>query len=212
MRKLILYPLAACLMLALAGRMASYVSEVNAADEVEPQFEDNFETLDPSWGEAENLGVQDGKFYIELSADHWRTALNQSNVFVEIDATATVTFVKLDNPQNGLAGLCFWATDYDNYYEFLIDMDGRYLVLRRAKNRWLTIVGRKPHDAIKKGLGEENELRVVTNGHTAALYVNGVQLTTFKGQPPAGGGMIGFNADNFSKQPARFEFARLKVM
>jgi hypothetical protein len=203
---------AACLTLALVGRLSSYVNVVNAADGGEPQFEDNFETLDPSWGDAESIGVENGKFYIELPADYWRTALNQSNVFTDIDATVTVTFVKLDDPQKGLAGLSFWAADYDSYYDFSIDMDGRYLVSRRAKNRWLTVIDWKQHDAIKKGLGEANELRVVTNEHTVTLYVNGVQLTTFKGQPPAGGGMIGFNADNFSKQPARFEFARLKVM
>lgn len=67
-------------------------------------------------------------------------------------------------------------------------------------------------NSLQKGLGQTNELRVATNGHTATLYINGVQVTTFKGRHPRGGGAIGLMADSYSKQPARFEFARLRVM
>ena len=138
--------------------------------------------------------------------------LNLSNVFSEIDATVSVTFTKLDDAKEVSAGLAFWATDYSSYYAFAVDIDGRYSVARFAENRWLTVIDWKLHDAIKKGLGQTNDLRVITNGHTATLFVNGVQITTFKGQHPQGGGAIGLMADSYSKQPARFEFARLRVM
>lgn len=211
MRKLIQYSLAACLTLALVVRMSTFASVVSAADEGEPQFEDNFESLDPSWGEAEDYGVADGKFFIVTKPDSWRTVLNLSNVFNEIDAAVSVACVRLEDAKEASAGLAFWAKDYSSYYAFAVGIDGRYTVARFAENRWLTVIDRKPHDAIKKGLGQANDLRVVTNGRTAALYVNGVQVTTFKGQPPAGGGAIGLMADSYSAKPARFEFAGLRV-
>ena len=212
MRTRIAYPLAACLALALVGRMWLHVDAVNAADEREPQFEDNFESLDSAWGEGEDYGVKDGKFFIELPPDHWRSVLNMSNVFNEIDATVSVTFVKLEDQKDLLAGLAFWVKDYSSYYSFAVDTNGRYSVGRYANNRWLTVIEWKPNDAIKKGLGQANELRIVTKGHTATLYVNGVQLANFKGQPPEGGGAVGLMADSYSTRPTRIEFAKLKVM
>ena len=67
MRKHISYLLAASLALALLGRLLTGASAVNAADPAELQFEDNFETLDASWGEGKEYGVKDGKFFIELA-------------------------------------------------------------------------------------------------------------------------------------------------
>lgn len=212
MRKLIMYPLAACLMLALAGRMASYISEVNAADEVEPQFEDNFESLDPSWGEGKGYGVKDGKFFIELQPQKYQSVLNEANVFNEIDATVLVTTNQLDDPTKGDAGLVFWGQDNDNFHALMVTIDGRFCVERLSGGkRWSWPVDWKPADAIKKGIGETNELRVVTKEHNVTVYINGTQVATFKGQHPDGPSMVGMMAESWSKEPTRYEFAQLKV-
>lgn len=212
MRKNIAYLFAASLALALVGRLFSDTNAVHAADPADLQFEDNFETLDASWGEGKEYGVKDGKFFIELAPDSALTVLNQANVFEEIDATILLTIVKVDPPEYGAAGLVFWAKDYSDYYKFMIDAAGEYHVTRLVGNRWASIIDWKPNDAIKKGLGQTNELRVVTEEHTATLYVNGVQLIHFKGQHPEGGQLIGFNADSSeSKDASRYEFAELKV-
>jgi len=217
MRKFIPFTFAACLAMALVGRTVTGVRSVRAADEGaaagEIQFEDNFETLDASWGEAKGYGVQDGKFFIALEPNTWQTVLNQSNVFTEVDATIQLAITKLDNPDNGAAGLAFWAADYSNYYALLIDTGGRFSVGRYAGGkRWMSAVPWKAHDAIKKGEGETNELRVVTKDHNATLFINGVEVGTFKGQHPEGGQTVGMVAESWSKEPTRYEFAHLKVM
>lgn len=193
---------------ALTGAFAA-----RAADEREVQFEDNFESLDPGWGEGStSYGVKDGKFYFELEPQTWQTTLNQANVFTEIDAAVSVTIAKCDTPDNGAAGLVFWAQDYANYYALLVGGDGRFGVVRHASgNRLLMAVPWKVNDAVKKGIGETNELRVVTKDHVATLYINGTQVATFKGQHPQGGELIGFMAESWSKEGTRFEFAKLKV-
>lgn len=212
MRKFIPFPFAALLAMAFAGRTLTVVRAVNAADEAEPQFQDDFETLDASWGEGKGYGVKDGKFFIELQPDTWELVLNQSNVFTEVDATIQLTITQLDNPDNGAAGLMFWAADYSNFYALQVDTGGRFFVGRyTAGKRWMSAVPWKPHDAIKKGVGETNELRVVTKEHTATLYINGVEVASFKGQHPEGGQSVGMMAQNWSKEPSRYEFAHLKV-
>lgn len=192
----------------LAGAAAA-----RAADEGEVQFEDNFESLDPGWGEGStSYGAKDGKFYFELEPQTWQTTLNQANVFTEIDAAVSVTIAKCDTPDNGAAELVFWAQDYANYYALLVGGDGRFGVVRHASgNRLLMAVPWKVNDAVKKGIGETNELRVVTKDHVATLYINGTQVATFKGQHPQGGELIGFMAESWSKEGTRFEFAKLKV-
>ena len=52
------------------------------------------------------------------------------------------------------------------------------------------------NDAVAKGVGPANELRIVTLGKTATLYVNGKQIATLKGFPPAGGSRIGLHAES----------------
>jgi hypothetical protein len=39
-------------------------------------------------------------------------------------------------------------------------------------DRWLTPVPKTPNDAVKKGFGVLNTLRVVTKGHQAVAYAN----------------------------------------
>ena len=39
-------------------------------------------------------------------------------------------------------------------------------------------------DTIKKGIGAVNKLQVVLNNSNGVLYINGVQVHEFRGQPP----------------------------
>lgn len=212
MSKKFAYLCAASLLLAATGPACLHMRAARAADEGPPQFEETFETLDASWGEGETYGVKDGKFFIDLQPDYWQCVLNQTNVFKEVDARVEVTIVKLDDPDKGGAGLVFWAQDYSSYYAFMIDTGGRYHVGRYAEQRWRSAVDWKAHDAIKKGEGQTNELRVVTKDRLATLYVNGVQVASFKGQPPEGGQALGLLGDSASTEPTRFEFDNLKVL
>jgi hypothetical protein len=60
-----------------------------------------------------------------------------------------------------------------------------------------------PSAAVVKGMGKTNALRVQTKGNLATLYVNGQQVETLTGQPPAGGGFVGFYAESESTYTAK---------
>lgn len=214
MRTFIPFAFPAFVAVVVASGTLTGLRVVSAADEAEPQFQDDFESLDPSWGEAKGCGVKDGRFFIELEPEAWQYVINQSNVFSEIDATVQVTISKTDkgNLENGAGGIIFWATDFGNFYSFIFDASGRFHVGRyTAGKRWLSSVDWQSSDAIKKGEGETNELRVVTKEHRATLYINGVEVSSFKGQHPDGGQTVGLIGESWTKEPTRFEFAHLLV-
>lgn len=176
-------------------------------------FEDNFSTLDPAWGvQGPNLSVNNGKLIVQPEINSSYVALNQGNIFEDIDACVKLSQVKSDDPTYS-AGLIFWAKDSSDYYYFLVTSDGWYSVKRWVNQRSLAPVDWRKSPAIKNGLGETNHLRVVAGGTKATVYVNDTELITFSGQPPQGGsfvGMIAFSPEKATNKNV-WEFSEFKV-
>lgn len=177
-------------------------------------FQDNFATLDPAWGApSSNLSVQNGKLILQPEINNSSTAKNQANLFEDIDARVRVSLAKSDNPSYG-GGLIFWAKDASDYYYLLVTGEGWLSVNRWVNQRSSLPVQWRESAAIKKGIGQINQLRVVTKGNQATVYINDTEVVTFKGQPPQGGSFIGVIA--FSPEKAQnknvWEFSELKVM
>jgi hypothetical protein len=131
-------------------------------------FEDKFATLDPSWGAPSQwISVKDGKLTINGEknvADNW---LNQAAILPnDMDANVTLAFVKTGSPDYG-SGLLFWAKDYNGWYSALINANGWFAVQRRVGDRFLMPVDWRKSDAVKKGEGVENQIRVVTKALVA---------------------------------------------
>ncbi|HSE83223.1 MAG TPA: hypothetical protein VLB01_01585, partial [Thermodesulfobacteriota bacterium] len=121
-----------------------------------------------------------------------------------------LTLAKSDEPAGASAGLLFWAKDYgEYYYAYLIN--GGLTVARWIGGRWLYPVSLRENAAIKKGLGETNQLRLVTKGAQATLFVNGTEIVSFKGQPPQGGSLVGLRGESSANSPAVWEFSGLKI-
>jgi hypothetical protein len=174
-------------------------------------FEDNFATLDPAWGQqSDRQSVKDGKLIIQPEVNAGWTAINQGNIFEDMDACVKVTITKAEDPNWG-GGFVFWAKDYNDYYYLLISGDGQLAVKRWTNNRTLSPVDWRETTAIKKGVGQTNELRVVAKGNQATVYVNDTEVVTFKGQPPQGGGFIGVRGSSAEKSPITWEFSDLKI-
>ena len=173
-------------------------------------YEDNFATLNPGWGAPnEAVGVKDGKLAIAPSADRWRVVLNQSNVFDDADIAVEVTMSAGDGfTQPG--GLMFWGKDYSDFYGLVVSANGRFSIVRLVGDRWLYPVDWQDNSAIKKGVGQMNRLRIVTRGRQATAYINGEEVATFSGQPPAGGGCLGLYGES-GKTPNVWRFSNLRV-
>jgi len=176
-------------------------------------LQDDFKTLQANWGAATAiLSVQNGALLIKPPLNSESDALNNGNVFTDMDACVTVEPTAM-GPQEAHAygGFIFWATDINNYYEFTVSGLGTYAIFRHVADRWITVMNWTPNAAIKKGVNQSNQLRVVTKGTQATLYINGTQLTTFSGQPPAGGGEIGVAGASGTKTLPVWQFTNLKV-
>jgi hypothetical protein len=174
-------------------------------------YEDNFATLDPAWGTtSEKQSVKDGKLVVQPEVNSSWTVINQGNIFEDMDACVKVTMAKSDDPAWG-GGLVFWSKDYNDYYYLLITGDGQFSIKRWVNGRTLTPVDWRENAAIKKGIGEWNQLRVVTKGNQATAYINDTEVITFKGQPPQGGGFVGVRGSSTDKAPIVWEFSDLKV-
>ncbi len=191
----------------------SLAKNVLACKGSEVYYEDNFTSLDPAWGEANaNLNVANGKLVIQPDVNTSYPIINQANIFEDMDACVNVSLTKSDDPNYG-GGLIFWAKGYDDYYYLLVTGDGWYTVKRWVNKRVLEPVSWRQNSALKKGLGEVNQLRVVTKGNEAKVYINDTEVVTFKGQPPQGGSFVGLTGNSPANAQNKnvWEFSDLKV-
>src|ERR1700757_4495632 len=122
-------------------------------------YEDDFTNLDPSWGTpGDILSVKDGKLVLKPALNTTQSVLNQANVFEDADIEVEVTLSSGDPVVAG--GLIFWAKDYSNFYCLCIDANGSFKISHFVTDRWLFPVGWTESDAVNKGLGQVNKLRV----------------------------------------------------
>ena len=174
-------------------------------------YEDKFTNLDPSWGvPGERLSVEDGKLTLKPAPDTTQSILNQANVFDDADIRVEVILPAGD--PNVPGGLVFWAKDHSNFYCLCIDAAGYFKISRYVTDRWLQPVGWIESEAINKGIGQVNKLRVVTKGHQATAYINDKEVTTFIGQPPQGGGCVGVSGGSPEKTQNTWQFTNLQVI
>lgn len=175
-------------------------------------FEDNFQTLDPTWGNADDsFFLKDGRLVITPEPDQYYSALNTAGFYDNIDYCVRIYSINADPAGNSFAGLIFWATDYDNYYYALLAGDGAVGIFRRQRGKMLKQNDWTVFDAANKGKDAVNVLRVVTVGKEASVYVNGKLFKTLRGQPPENGQQIGVRATSSKDGKAIYGFDDIKI-
>src|SRR3984893_5847039 len=174
-------------------------------------YEDDFTNLDPSWGTpGDILSVKNGKLILKPALNTTQSVLNQSNVFDDADIELEVNLSSGDPVVAG--GLIFWAKDYTNFYCLCINANGSFKISHFVTDRWLNPVGWTVSDAINKGIGEVNKLRVMTKGRQATAFINDKQVITINGQPPQGGGCVGISGGSAHDSQNTWQFANLRVI
>jgi hypothetical protein len=176
-------------------------------------YEDKFTSLDPGWGAPDSFfDIKDGKMILKPAVKETYSAVYEGNIFPnDIDVSITEKFVKADDPTWG-AGLLFWGKGLKDFYGVLINANGWFTVQRRVGDRFINPVSWRENAAIKKGVGADNRLRIVTKGTKATVYINDKEVISFTGQPPEGGSQIGVRAASGDDKPNVIEFTDLKVM
>jgi regulation of enolase protein 1 (concanavalin A-like superfamily) len=172
-------------------------------------FTDKFDTLEASWGTYDNYKVEGGEFLITPPAGYNTTAINTASLYDDVDLCVGMK-ARAPASEGTCGALVFWAEDYDNYYSFQVSTDGQASFWRRQRGKWLNQVNWQAADGVNTGEGF-NQLRVVTAGRSASLFVNGKLFKQVQGQPPASGQQIGLMACAPDKQAAAVGFDDLVV-
>ncbi len=181
---------------ALVLAMAMVFLAVTAGLAAKVLFEDKFTSLNRSLGRPTAIiSAKDGKLTITPEKSKTATYLYQASILPnDMEANVTVTFIKADGT-NFSGGLAFWAKDANDYYIIRIDPNGNYGVSHWA-GRWFEPLPWGPSDALKKGVGAVNQVKLVTKGNQGTVSLNGKEVDSFSGQPPEGGGFIGFYVES----------------
>lgn len=185
---------------------------LGAAQGQQVLFEDNFTTLDPGWGlPGEFMRAEQNRLILTPEDSQCRTRLYQGDVFDDFDYQVKIRMAKKVGPMV-LSGVVFWAKDYDNRYDFVVNQAGQFAITRHTGKRTLPLQSWTDSPAIKKGEGETNLFRVVAKGNQVTLFVNGTQVYALKGFPPPGGSLIGFIGCSSQGSRNVFEISGLKVV
>ena len=178
-----------------------------ACDSDNAIFEDDFEFMDVSWGApSEAVFVEDGSLII----DEYMGIVNFLTQNKGADVCADLTIVEATDFPNSPIGLIFWFQDWDNYYVVYTWADG-WVEVRRIQNGTTSNIFTEETLALKKGVGETNNIELKLKPKQATLFINGTEIKRFKGKQPKDGGVVGFYGISTAEAPAKFAFDNLIV-
>lgn len=173
-------------------------------------LEDDFSSLDPSLKNEGIVSIADNVLSIKLTKGHWWDPIYSAMLFEDADISAKVRLPDPTAEMGAAAGIVFWALNGDDFYLLQFSDSGTCSVARATPEGWTYPMSWRNTEALKIDPEEWNDLRIVTVGRRATVYLNGEKLGTFKGRPPAGGGVVGFYA-SAGTEDAQADFSALKV-
>jgi hypothetical protein len=178
-------------------------------------FQDTFAKPNPEWTFNNSIvHYVDGQLLIKPKVSTSYPQLYRALVFKNATVCLTVKSPLEVADLEGVssAGVIFWARDYDNFYTASIYPNGTFQIVRLINNEWVIVIQRTMSDTINKGIGAVNKLQVVLSNNNGLLYINGVQVQAFRGQPPKDGGATGLYAQSESQQQDEWRFLNITVV
>jgi TPR repeat protein/serine/threonine protein kinase len=174
-------------------------------------YQDDFSRLDPSWGIfGDILSVKDSKLILKPAVNTTQSVLNLFNIFNDADIQVEVTLAS--GAPTVAGGLVFWAKDYTDFYCLSIDANGSFKISHFVTSGWLIPIAWTKSEAINKGVGQVNKLRIVTKGVQMTAFINDKQVITMTGQPLPGGGCVGISGSSDLDRQSTWQFSNLRVM
>lgn len=120
------------------------------------------------------------------------------------------------NEETGF-GMLFCAdkkNEGDSFYCFGIALNKKYSIRKRANNAWKTVIDWTLTDKLKAGNKAVNTIKIVKDGNSFAVYINGTQETSFTDTTALPGQQIGFavvigkeNQEEFPQKPVNVQFS-----
>jgi len=177
------------------------------------QFTDDFRQVDSSWGvDPDAVSVEDGKVKIKADPTTNYVVLYKGPKFIDADMCVTIQIPLLFGGRAELrAGPVFWAVNYDSYYAFLVQPDGRAALVHYDKGSMTPVIKLRAVENLKTDPGDKNVLRVTTRGNNVTAYVNDVKFASVNRRVPEGGGLFGLFAQSEPSHRDTWKFTDLKV-
>jgi hypothetical protein len=180
-------------------------------------FADDFSTPDLSWAPRDLSVFRNGKYVLAM-------APNASVIDWPRDVTFSGEYsvclqVKLPSDPQGAAGsgLIFWVDPAKNklgahdYHMAVVSPDGYYWVAKTVDGQRSTVLAEIKGPLVRTGPSEVNELAVTLKGNSGTFFVNGKEIGTFTGQPPAKS-HAGLTAGSPLDKGYLVEFSRFRVL
>ena len=176
-------------------------------------FQDDFSDPDSGWEVGDydtgDVGYRDGVYFVTSIGDSdtmWGVAnASFSDVIIEVDAIQ-VSAGPEDNNDYGI--VCREQGDGSGYY-LLISGDGGYAILKAQGGDFEPLVDWAASDDVRQG-NATNHIRVVCDGSTLVLFVNGQRLATTEDSTFASGD-IALTATSYEDELTEINFDDLVV-
>lgn len=181
-----------------------------------PAFEDNFATLQKGWTAAadiaEMLSVKDNKLVVQIPPGSGPQLLYGNDAHSSGEVRLKLAVDSCKDAEQCWGGVVFWAIGTSSYSFRISPLTGKAVIYRFSGGRYVAPVPEQDSPAIKKGIGETNELRLIFNGSQATAYINDQKFAAFNAQAPEDGGLIGFLFQSSNESPAAWSLAQFKYL
>jgi hypothetical protein len=127
------------------------------------------------------------------------------NLIIEVDATQVSAG---PDSNNDYGVVCREQGDGNGYY-LLASGDGYYTILKAEDGEYTTLVDWTESSAIRKG-NATNHIRVICDGSTLALFINGQRMATAEDSMYTTGD-ISLTATTYEAEPTEIHFDNLVV-
>lgn len=178
-------------------------------------LEGDFKTGALGWGQEDaHFKVTGGEAVVTpvpgTQTARWETGVS----LTDLDACVTVAMPATTTDESRTyAGLLFWLTDKDNFYEVVVAPNGLFTVARKFRGKITATapVSWTKTKALKLGPNEKNTLRVTLEGQTVTIRINDTEVARFRGQAPEGPSHIGLVAASAPGTADSWRMSDLKV-
>ena len=192
----------------LSVRRAPTSDDAAATADPSLLLDEKFASLDPGWGPPDSVAsVRDDRMVLELEAGNAYLQSYSGTRFKDADIEIAITDRAGSGP--AAAGLVFWMVDPKNYA--VVTFKGGIVSIGRVSAGARKNNAQVADPLITKGPGTDNVIRVVTQGESARISVNGKEMGTISGNPPKGGGRVGAYVEAAADAGHTWEITKLQV-
>lgn len=190
-------------------KVANLTSSAPAAGR-SPLFTEDFSFADAGWSLVD-AQIANGMLIHSPKPEHWSNAFYFGSLFKDADVRVQARIMQSTDKTATASSLSFWHSDGKNYYAFTFWHDSGFMRVTRIQDGNSIAVVERTIDKFKAPPDGWVDMRVVTSGNVATIYIGGVEQGKFKGVAPQQGWKVGMFASAPKTGSAQVAFRNLVV-